>query len=287
MQEFTVDQGSVGVRADKFVAAQYPQFTRSALEALFDQSLVKVNDKTAKPAHKVKSGDRVIVDETLIKLDPPKIDLPIIYEDENVVVIDKPPGVLTHSKGALNLEGTVASFVRPKVKELEGNRAGIVHRLDRATSGVIITAKNPQTLSKLQKQFSNRKAKKVYLALVEGSLDPPEAIIDVPIARNPARPQTFKVSSSGKPAITQYKVLKTFADKDKTYSLVELKPQTGRTHQLRLHMAYIGHPIAGDPIYGHSNDDRLMLHASSLEITLPTSERKVFEAKLPKEFRDV
>jgi len=252
---------------------------------------VAVNAEVTKPSHKIKLGDEVQVDESLLRLKPPKIELPIIYEDDDVVVIDKPAGILSHSKGALNLEATVASFIKPRIKDktLSGNRAGIVHRLDRPTSGVIIAAKNADSLVKLQKQFSKRNAKKIYIAIVEGLLEPTEAIIDAPIMRNPAKPQTFKVSSAGKPAITQYKVLKSFEKGSKAYSLVELRPLTGRTHQIRVHMAYINHPIVGDHVYGHDGDG-LMLHAKSLEITLPNSERKVFSAKIPvriEEFSDV
>lgn len=291
-KEYEVKQVGKKNRLDVFVAEQYPSFTRSALEALFDQKLVQVNGEPAKASHKVKPGDKVSVDETLLKLEPPAIDLPVIYEDNDAIVINKPAGILTHSKGALNLEGTVASFIKPKLKfprTVLGNRAGIVHRLDRATSGVIITAKNAEALSKLQKQFSKRKAKKAYIAVVEGVLKPEAAIIDAPVARNPAKPQTFKVTASGKPAITEYRTIKSFKKSGKNYSLLELKPRTGRTHQLRVHMSYIGHPIVGDPVYGHGGDS-LLLHAESLEITLPDSQRKIFTAPTPeriKEFANV
>lgn len=291
MQEYKVEEADSGVRADVFVAAQYRRFTRSALEALFEQKLVKINDADPKPSYKVKVGDKVEVDETLLKLEPPEIDLPIIYEDGDVIVVNKPAGILSHSKGALNLEGTVASFINPRLnnKNLEGNRAGIVHRLDRATSGVMITARNAEALTKLQKQFSKRKVKKRYIAVVEGTLEPAAAIIDVPIGRNPAKPQTFRVSPAGKPAVTEYTTIKVFKKGDANYSLVELKPQTGRTHQLRVHMSYIGHPIVGDHVYGHDGQD-LLLQAKSLEITLPSGERKIFTADLAesiKAFTDV
>lgn len=289
MQEFTADQSDAGVRADKFVASKFPSFTRSSLELLFDKGLVSIASQAIKPSYKIKTGDEVSVDGQLLSAEPPKITLPVLYEDEDVVVIDKPAGILTHSKGALNLEGSAASFIAPKIKDLTGNRAGIVHRLDRATSGVIIVAKNAETLGKLQKQFSLRKAKKSYVAIVEGIPKPKKAVIDVPIMRNPSRPQTFKVGEHGKPALTSYNTVKIFKKNGRVFSLIELKPQTGRTHQLRVHMAYIGHPIVGDPVYGHAADG-MMLHAKSLEITLPTSERKVFEAPLPariKDFADV
>jgi 23S rRNA pseudouridine1911/1915/1917 synthase len=287
MQEFKANPAEAGIRADIFVAAQYPNFTRSALSALFDQNLVKINDQPAKPALKIKAGDNVQVDETLLKVEPPAINLPVIYEDENSIVIDKPAGILTHSKGALNLEGTVASFIADKLDDplLSGNRAGIVHRLDRGTSGVIIAARNSKALGHLQKQFSLRKVKKSYLAAVEGVPEPAEAVIDVPIARNPKRPQTFTASIAGRPAVTHYKVLKTLAKGNSVISIVELKPLTGRTHQLRVHLAYVGHPIIGDKVYGHGGE-YLMLHAQSLEITLPGGLRKIFSVDPPQAFNE-
>ena len=289
MQEFKASESDAGARADVFVASKYPQFSRSSLQLLFDRGLVQVDGEPAKAAHKVEAGDKVRVDGTLLSAAPPQIELPVIYEDADVTVINKPAGVLTHSKGALNLEGTVASFIKPQVKGLEGNRAGIVHRLDRATSGVIIVAKDADALSKLQKQFSTRKTKKTYIAVVEGIPKPKKAVIDIPIMRNPAKPQTFKTGEQGKPAITEYQTLKIFKKNGRVYSLLELKPQTGRTHQLRVHMGYIGHPIVGDTVYGHTGPN-LLLHAKSLEITLPSNERKTFEAPLPdyiKEFASV
>lgn len=285
MQEFVVSDTDAGVRADKFVASNYPEFTRSSLERLFDMGLVQINNHKAKASYKVKPEDKVVVDTALLSAEPPKIDLPIIYEDDDVVVIDKPAGVLTHSKGALNLEGTVASFIASKVKDLSGNRAGIVHRLDRDTSGVIVTTKTSEGLSKLQKQFSTRKAKKEYIAIVEGIPKPKKAVIDAPIMRSLSKPNTFKVGEQGKPAQTEYQVTKIFKQKDRVYSLIDLKPKTGRTHQLRVHMAYIGHPIVGDRVYG-TEANGLMLHAKSLELTLPSSERKVFESVIPERIKD-
>lgn len=188
--------------------------------------------------------------------------------------------MLSHSKGNDNPEETVATFMADKVTGLSGNRAGIVHRLDRATSGLMIAAKNLEALKWLQKQFSTRKVKKTYIAIVEGSLDPREAIIDMPIERNPKRPQTFRAGHKGRSAITQFKTLK-FNDR---YSMLELKPRTGRTHQLRVHLEQLKHPIVGDELYGGDHADRLYLHATELEITLPNKERKIFKSKLPEEF---
>ncbi|MBX4196987.1 RluA family pseudouridine synthase [Candidatus Saccharibacteria bacterium] len=294
MRQFKPEATDFGLRADVYLANQYPEFSRSSLEKLFE-GRVSAGGQPIKPSFKVSEATKLSVDDSLLYKKPPRINLPIIYEDKDVIVIDKPAGVLTHSKGALNTEATVASFIAPKLaKELSGNRAGIVHRLDRQTSGVIITAKNPAALSWLQKQFSTRKTKKNYLAVAEGQLDPPQAIIDAPIARNPKKPQTFYVNSAGKPAQTQYKLIKILnelsisngASKSSNFfSLVELKPLTGRTHQLRVHLAYINHPVVGDRVYGHEAK-HMLLHAQSLELTLPNRERRVFEAKTPKYFEE-
>lgn len=288
MNQYVVDPQSAGQRADAFVAQKYPQFARSSLKGLFSNQAVQVNNKTAKPGYKLKSGDQLLVDNTILQHQPKPINLEVIYEDKDSVVINKPAGVLTHSKGALNLESTVASFVQDKItdKELTGNRAGIIHRLDRGTSGVIICAKNVPAQKWLQKQFSARQAKKTYLAIVEGSPQPPEAVIDAPIGRNPKRPQTFSVLPSGKPAQTEYRTLKTLKKANNIYSLIELKPLTGRTHQIRVHLAYIGYPVFGDNVYGKEPNGPLYLHAHKLELTLPSGERREFIAPIPKLFKD-
>jgi 23S rRNA pseudouridine1911/1915/1917 synthase len=286
MRELRVSQVEAGQRADVFVADQYPEFSRSSLEGLFDDHKVTLKDRPIKESYKVRLGDELTVDDELIFRKPKPIKLPILYEDDDVLVLDKPAGILSHSKGALNTEATVASFIRPMIdKDISGNRAGIVHRLDRATSGVIITAKNQAALNWLQKQFSTRKTKKTYLAIVEGLPVPESALIDAPIRRNPKKPQTFQVHQQGKPAQTEYKLLKTTKKNGETYSLLELRPLTGRTHQLRVHLAYIKHPVVGDRLYGREGDG-LMLHARQLELTLPSRERMVFESPIPDSFQD-
>ncbi len=285
VQEFKSTKQSVGTRVDVFIAAKYPQFARSAIKPLFNQHSVNVNGQAAKPGYKLRSGDKISVNTQDLMSEPRPIELPVIYEDKDVLVIDKPAGILTHSKGALNLEPTVASFIRGKInnKQLTGNRAGIVHRLDRVTSGVIICARNLSALKWLQKQFSGRKAKKVYLAVVEGIPEPKEAIIDAPIGRNPMRPQTFKVSSGGRPAQTRYKVLKGITKDKKDFSLLELRPLSGRTHQIRIHLAYIGYPIVGDQLYGHSGPG-MLLHSQKLELAMPSGQKKTFTAPTPQSF---
>lgn len=287
MAKFKVGGSGAGQRADVFVTAQYPRFTRSSLETLFDRNLVIKDGRPVKPSEKLSENDVLNVDDGLLSADPPTIELPVIYEDGQVLVIDKPAGVLTHSKGVLYNEPTVASYIAPKLRGFpeRTNRTGIVHRLDRPTSGVIITARTPESLRWLQKQFSARRTTKTYRAVVEGVPAPSEAIIDAPIARSLRKPQTFTVSAAGRPAQTRYKVIKSFEEKGNAYSLLELQPATGRTHQLRVHLAYIGHPIVGDPVYGNGSGP-MLLHAESLEISLPGGVRRVFRAEVPAAFKD-
>ncbi|MEI9914151.1 MAG: RluA family pseudouridine synthase [Candidatus Saccharibacteria bacterium] len=216
-----------------------------------------------------------------MQLKIPKISIPVIYENDDLIVINKPIGVLSHSKGAFNPEATVATWMEDKYKDEKNERSGIVHRLDRLTSGIMITSKTDEATKWLQKQFSTRKVKKTYIAIVSGHLSHPQAIIDLPIERNPKAPQSFRVGAGGKSALTEYTVL----DTNDKFSLIELRPTTGRTHQLRVHLAHLGHPIVGDNIYKGKPADRMYLHAKSLEITLPNKERKTFEAPLPKEFK--
>ena len=168
-------------------------------------------------------------------------------------------------------------------RENSGRFWALVPRLDRDTSGVVILAKNEKTQTFLRRQFQDRKAHKTYFAILSGVPKLKEARLDLPIARDLKRPTTFRVDPRGKESETFYKVLKS----DGKHALVELKPTSGRTHQLRVHMKYLGHPIVGDVVYGGEKADRLYLHANKLEITLPRGERKVFEAELPQEFKDV
>lgn len=281
----TVNEETTGQRLDVFVAANMPNLSRAFIQKLCDAGRITVNGEVVgKAGHKLRLHDTVTVAYDEAEFGRVEtVDLPIIYEDDDCVVINKPAGILTHALGKHGNEGSVASFLRDKVSGLDGDRAGIVHRLDRATSGVIIGAKNQHALSALQKQFSERKTKKTYVAIVEGHLKESEAVIDMPIERNPKAPSTFRVAPNGKDAKTHYRVL----EEGSRRSMVELKPETGRTHQLRVHLAKLGHPIVGDPLYGKGKfGDRLYLHALSLEITLPSSQRKTFSAPLPEDFNE-
>lgn len=280
---FTVSEEEAKQRLDVFVTSRMPRLSRAFIRKLGDTGKITKQGEQLKAGYKVREGDVIDVAYDEAELDVvPEIDLPVIYEDNDCVVINKPAGVLTHAQGVLSTEATVATFLRDKLQDLEGARGGIVHRLDRATSGVIICAKNQVALSFMQKQFSQRKVKKTYIAIVSGHLDLKEAVIDMPIERNPKAPATFRVGNNGKPSVTHYKVIQESA----THSLIEMTPTTGRTHQLRVHLAEQGYPIVGDPLYGTGVfGDRLYLHALSLEITTPNRERQVFTAPLPPEFK--
>ena len=268
------------MRLDVYCAEYWPEHSRSSWQKLIVRGAVKVNGQVV-TSSKYELGEDDYVQVT--KPDEPdfsKQTLPIVYEDDNVIVINKPAGVLTHSKGALNEEFTVADFFRPKTTyNIDTNRPGIIHRLDRATSGILIGAKHPEVARLLMRQFQDRKVKKTYTAILDGIPKEPEAVIRLPIGRNPKHPSQFRVDVQGKAAETYYSVQSTGTAR----SLVILQPKTGRTHQLRVHMAYLGTPIRGDVVYGHKAS-RLFLHAGSLEITIPEGKRMTFSAPLPEEF---
>lgn len=271
-------------RLDTYLYEHYKEISRSRWQKYIKDSRVSINGKTiTTPSYEI--DDKAIIDIKLPeekKFEKEKLD--ILYLDDNVIVINKPAGILTHAKGAESDEFTVADFFkRYSTYALDTNRAGIVHRLDRDTSGVIIGARNNETANLLKKQFAKRLTKKTYIAITTSIPKLEKARIDLPIARNPKKPATFKVSSNGKVAITDYKVLKT----NKNYALIELMPKTGRTHQLRVHLNYINCPILGDKVYGAKKADRMYLHAEKLEITIPNKGRMTFEAKLPKEFKNI
>jgi 23S rRNA pseudouridine1911/1915/1917 synthase len=279
-------------RADIVLTAHITELSRSYIRKLFDDGRVTVEGTPIRPKDTLKPGTEIDVAYDMARTESiPKISLRILYEDDDCLVIEKPEGVLTHSKGSYNPEATVATFMADKI-DLSGflmqntpktsERAGIVHRLDRATSGVIICAKTPLALTWLQKQFSQRKVKKTYVAIVTGHVSPGRAVIEMPIARHPVQRKKFHVSPDGKPAITEYEVTKSCPG----YDMLVLRPSTGRTHQLRVHLSQIGHPIVGDSVYGKQTAERMFLHAEQLELTLPSKQRKVFVSPLPHSFND-
>ena len=258
-------------RLDHMMVEIFKSYNRSTLQKFIESGFVKVDGVVAK------KPNQKFVEGAYIELDVPEdmknadVKPDVIYEDDDVIVMNKPAGLLSEPRGQYCPEKTLADF------------GYIAHRLDRDTSGVVILAKTEEIQHFLKKQFQDRTVHKTYVAVVCGRPKLDEARIDLPLIRDLKRPTTFRVDANGKEAETFYKVLKT----NDVYSMVELKPTTGRTHQLRVHMKYLGHPILGDPVYGNEKADRLYLHARELEITLPSGERKTFKAKVPKEFSNV
>lgn len=271
-------------RLDQEVVRRYEGYSRSTVQKYIKEGYVSVNGEVVKtPKYEVQETDDIALTPP-VRPDTSSHELPIIYVDDAVIVVNKPAGVLTHSKGALNTEFTVADFFRRYTTHaLDTSRPGIVHRLDRDTSGLIIGARTDEAAALLKKQFADRTVKKQYTAVVDGVPKLEKVLIDLPIGRNPSAPSTFRVDPKGKPAITSYEV----KGSNGVQSLVELTPKTGRTHQLRVHMQYIKTPIAGDRVYGRADSaPRLCLHARSLELTLPGSLRKKFTAPVPVEFKE-
>ena len=264
------EKESEKVRLDVLAKEIYKSYNRSTLQKFIENGYMKVDGEVVvKPNAKVIPGVRLelVVPEELRNAD---VKPEVIYEDDEVLVVNKPAGLLSEPRAEYCPERTLADF------------GWVVHRLDRDTSGVMILAKNEEVQQFLKKQFQGRTVHKTYVAVVCGKPKLDEARIDLPIIRNKKRPTTFLVDANGRESETYYKVLESSGAR----SLVELRPVTGRTHQLRVHMKYIGCPILGDIIYGEAAD-RLYLHARDLEITLPSGERKVFSAPVPKEFLSV
>ncbi|MBR3236510.1 RluA family pseudouridine synthase [Candidatus Saccharibacteria bacterium] len=259
------------IRLDLLMSEIFKSYNRSTIQKFIEYGFVTVNGELVKKPNTkferdVKIGLRIPQVMKNADLVPETI-----YEDKKVLVVNKPAGLLSMAKGEYCPENTLEHY------------GLLVHRLDRDTSGVMILAKDEETQRFLKKQFQERKAHKTYIAVVVGSLRLKEARIDLPMARDLKRPTTFKIDPNGKEAETFYKVLK----ENEQYSMVELRPTTGRTHQLRVHLKYLGHPILGDTVYGDGKAERLFLHAKELEITLPGGVRKTFVAPLPKDFENV
>jgi 23S rRNA pseudouridine1911/1915/1917 synthase len=270
-----IDEIPQGLRLDRYIAEHLRLLSRSQIKARALQG--SVNGKKVKLSRQVKQGDRLELfweDEQPALLVPEDIPLNIIYEDERAVVIDKAQGMVVHP-GAGNRRGTLAnalyhrSLARGGNCRNEGLRPGIVHRLDKDTSGVIIAAYDDEAHAFLAGQFKSRKAKKTYIALVKGGLTAKSGRIETLIARDPGDRRRFTVSGHGKTSLTLYRVAREWPG----HSLVLLRPKTGRTHQLRVHLRYLGNPVTGDAVYGFDDPlfpgATLMLHAKKLQITLP------------------
>jgi 23S rRNA pseudouridine1911/1915/1917 synthase len=277
---FDVSPSDGETRLDTFVSASVPDLSRSRARALIERGLVLVNGAAAeKPSLRLAPGQRVTVlppEPEPSHLTPWDMPLTVVLEDEDMLVIEKPAGMTVHPAPG-HPDDTLANAVVAHWPELAGvgdpARPGIVHRLDADTSGLIIVAKNVKAHAALSAQFAERRVGKRYTGLVVGTLERDEAVIDGPIGRSPRDRKKMAVVSTGRPASTGFKVTKRFADK----TLVEVRPTTGRTHQIRVHFASIGHAVVGDSVYGRPDPDlaRQFLHASGLAFEHPSTGRKV------------
>ena len=277
-----------GERLDKFLSDRCKDLSRSRLQSLISEGHATLEGAHARPASRLQAGQTVSVtipEPAPSRLVAQRIPLDVVYEDGDVLVINKPAGLAVHP-GAGRSDQTMANAILALCPELEGvgrpDRPGIVHRLDKDTSGLIVVAKNNVAHADLTRQLKERRFTKLYLALVHGRLSPPEAIIDAPIGRDPKYRKRMAVVSNGREAVTRYKVVAHYG----SFTLAEARPSTGRTHQIRVHFASLRHPLAGDGTYGQSHPrlGRHFLHASGLGFCLPgTAEPLEFTSELPPE----
>jgi 23S rRNA pseudouridine1911/1915/1917 synthase len=286
-----VNEEESDIRIDVFLNKIIDNMSRSQIQKLIEENNVSVNDKIIKSNYKTKTRDRIYVNIPLprrLEIEAEDIKLDIIYEDEDLVVINKPQGMVVHP-AAGNYSGTLVNALLACCKNLSGIngviRPGIVHRIDKDTSGVLVVAKNDLAHKSLAEQIKAHTVNRIYMALVEGIIKPDTGTIDQPLGRHPIERKKIAVIKNGRNAITHYRVIERY----KNYTLVEAKLETGRTHQIRVHMAFIGHPLVGDPTYGNKkqkfNLKGQMLHAKTLGFIHPrTHEYMEFTVPVPSYF---
>lgn len=293
--ELAVDQP--GLRLDRYLADHLPDRSRSELQRWIGEGRVTIAGSTVKASYVVGTSDKIVVmvpapasDELLAE----PIPLEVVYEDEDLLVVNKPPGMVVHPAHGVR-SGTLVNALLHRYPDLDRSgsdqRPGIVHRLDKDTSGLMVVARNEATRDYLQKQFKARSVRKSYLTLLEGRLEPPEGRVEAAIGRDPRhrkRMTVFPPHQRGRDAVTLYRVLQLF----ERFTLAEAELKTGRTHQIRVHFSYLGHPVVGDTVYGRRKQTlpcpRQFLHAQRLAFRLPgTSESVEFTAPLPDDLRRV
>jgi len=296
------DQGHTEKRLDSFISEEIKQLSRSKAKQLIENGLVTVNNKTVKPKYKVKEGDEISVKpyyEEETELEPQNIPIEIVYEDKHLLVVNKDRDMVVHP-GAGNYKDTLVNALLYHCKNLsEGSnesRPGVVHRLDKDTSGLLVVAKNNETHRHLSEALMNREIKRTYLALIYGKFPNQKATIDLPIGRNPKDRKKMAVIPSGKPAMTKLQLLKTF-NKPEKVTYVKLNLETGRTHQIRVHLSHLGHPLIGDPVYGFTKPSKCKsiseiqgqaLHSFKLEFKHPIYNRWMsFRAPLPDDMMQI
>lgn len=289
---FEVSPDEEKKRLDVFIKEKIPELSRNRIQALIKESHILVNSKSIKASYKIKKGDKIkviIPPDEEIDIKPKEVPFEILYEDEDIAVINKPSGVVVHPAPG-HRDDTLVHGLLLKLKNLSGIggkiRPGIVHRLDKDTSGVMLVAKNDFSHKKLVEAFKERLIRKKYITLVYGKLEQKRGKIETYIKRHSVNRKKMAVSKEGKIAITLYEVIEEF----NKASLIYAKPVTGRTHQIRVHFSHMGHPVLGDPIYGGLKHDipkppRLMLHAYEISFEHPrTNQKMVFRASIPEEF---
>jgi 23S rRNA pseudouridine1911/1915/1917 synthase len=310
----SVPESASGRRLDQWLASELPEVSRVRVQQLIEQQKVTVNGNLAKPSLRLRGGEDVVISGP-VQLPPLRafaedIPLEVVYEDADIAVVNKPAGMVVHAGSGKNETGSRGTLVNALLHRFGGLsqaggelRPGIVHRLDKDTSGLIAVAKNDVAHRKLARQFASRQVKKTYLALVHGEMKKSQGTIDAPIGRDPVRRarMSARPTTSGRPAraaITHWKVLQNVTGKFGKFSLLEIRIETGRTHQIRVHLASIGHPVVGDTLYGAPRQiscysspasnpaslERNFLHASAIEFQHPTNNAPLsFHQPLPRE----
>lgn len=278
------------IRIDKYLAELIEEVSRTELKEYFNQGKILVNDKVVKPSYKLFDNDVILVEEIEqdeIDMVKENIPLNIVYEDEDVIVVNKPSGLVVHPAPG-HTHGTLVNgllYHCNQLSNMNGDiRAGIVHRIDKDTSGLLVVCKNNYSHRILAEQLKEKSTTRTYIAIVTGNISHNIGRIEAPIGRDPSNRQKMAVVPNGKPAVTHFKVLDRYRD----FTLLELKLETGRTHQIRVHMAYINHPVVGDPLYGvkkQTTEFGQYLHAKTLGFVHPrTNEYMEFTSELPEEF---
>ena len=287
------------IRLDAYISSKIPEISRMTVKRLLEENKILVNKKVQKASYKVQKGDSIEVEidkPKEIELKAQDIPIEIIYEDDDIIVVNKPKGLVVHPANG-NPDGTLVNAIMAICKDsLSGIggviRPGIVHRLDKDTSGLLIVAKNDIAHINMSNQIKNREVKKTYIALVRGTVPENEATINMPIGRSTKDRKKMAVTRNGKEAITHFKVLERYNTQKGTYTLLQIKIDTGRTHQIRVHMSEIGHPVIGDKVYSNGKNEfgveGQCLHAKILEFKHPVTGKQMhLEAPLPQYFQDI
>lgn len=287
------------IRLDSYIAKKDESLSRSMIQKLLEENKITVNGNNVKTSYKVQLGDKIQIEiepPKEVKIEAEEIPIEVIYEDDDILVVNKPKGLVVHPANG-NPDGTLVNAIMAICKDsLSGIggelRPGIVHRLDKDTSGLLIVAKNDKAHINMSEQIKDRKVKKTYIALVRGTIAENEATINMPIGRSTKDRKKMAVNKNGKEAITHFKVLDRYTTSKASYCLLEVKIDTGRTHQIRVHMAEIGHPVIGDMVYSNGKNEfgieGQCLHAKRLEFNHPINEKEMkLEAPMPEYFENI